>query len=106
MSAYTAKQMERGRRELRRAEAWRKLNAEAYAFGERVALELAAEGLPVSGRAIVEAMRRKSFVDNAGDDCRINNNIAPIVARWIATEHPEAAGNVERRRTVYDELIP
>ena len=102
---YTDKQMERGRRELRRAEAWRKVNAEAYAFGERVALDLAAAGLPVSGRAVIEAIRRKSFVDREGNDCRINNNYEPIIARWLAAEHPETARYIEQRKTVFDVLM-
>ena len=102
---YTDKQMARGRRELHRAAAWRKANDDAYSFGEHVALELAAAGLPISGRGILEAMRRKSFIDREGNDTTINNNMAPIVARWLAREHPEAAHLIERRRCVYDVLM-
>ena len=105
MTEYTEKQLARGRRELGRAWAWRKVNPEAYAFGERLALNLAAAGLPVSGRAVVEAIRRKSFIDREGNDCRINNNITPIMTRWLATEHPEIADRIEQRATVFDLLM-
>lgn len=102
---YTDRQIANGRRKLYRAERWRKANPEAYRYAERMAIEQARQGQPISARELVDAVRRKAFTDNEGRDARPNNDYAPIWGRWIATEHPETARYIEQRKTVFDLLV-
>lgn len=105
MTAYTEKQIARGRREKHRAEWWRRNNPEAWSYLERIAIERAREGLPISGRALVEAAREKAFTDREGRTSKVNNNYAPVFARWMLLEHPETAAYIKRRSTVFNLLI-
>ncbi len=102
---YTDKQIANGKRRLYKAEQWRKMNVDAYGRAEQIAMEQAQAGQPISARELVDAVRRKAFVDRTGRDSRPNNNYAAIWARWIAKEHPETAKYITLRKSVYDVLI-
>ena len=56
-------------------------------------------------QSLIEQAREKRFVDRYGRDTRINNDFAPIFARWLAREHPEMVPLIERRRSVFDSLV-
>ena len=103
---YTEKQLDNGRRKLYRAEQWRRDNPDAWRFIVDMATRQARQGQPISGSMLIEAVRHKAFVDREGEDTKTNNDYAPIVARWIALEHPETARYIEHRKTVFDVLIP
>lgn len=103
--AYTEKQISDGRRKLYRAEQWRRDNPQAWGYIVRTAKDRASHELAISGRGLIEAVREKSFTDRLGRDTKTNNDYAAIVARWIATEHPETARYIERRKTVFDMLV-
>lgn len=105
MTAYTSEQVERGRRKLYRAEAWRRRNPEAWSYLVFIAKDKARKEQPISGRALIEAAREKAFVDRNGNDSKVNNDYEPIFARWMMIEHPETAQFIERRKTVFDLLI-
>ena len=105
MTKYSDEEMARGMEKLRRAEEWRNANPQAWGYLEGVAVERARNGQPISGRALVEAVREKAFVDRMGNDTKTNNDYAAIFARWIAKEHPEAARYIEHRATVFDLLV-
>ena len=102
---YTERQIKRGRRVLGRAETWRKVNPEAWRFIVRTATELAERQQPISGSMLIEAVRHKAFLDREGNDTKTNNDYAPIVARWLAIEHPETAPYIKQRATVFDLLV-
>lgn len=105
MGEYTDKQMARAARVLKRAEAWRKLNPEAWAFVVALALRLADAGEPISGRALVEAVRRKAFVDREGHDALVNNDYAAVFARWLWIDHPGTRPFIKQRRTPFNILL-
>lgn len=102
---YTEKQIARGLRKLHRAEGWRHDNPDAWGYIVGVATEQARREQPISGRMLIEAVRHKAFTDLEGEDTRTNNDYAPVVARWLAVEHPETARFIERRKTVFDLLM-
>ena len=103
---YNEKQIDRGRRKLRKAQAWRKANPEAYGYAVGIAIDQARKGQPISARELVDSGRRKAFTDGeSGQDARPDNNYAAIWARWIATEHPETARYIKCRKTVFDVLV-
>ena len=104
-TAYTDKQIERGRRVLSKAEAWRDGNPEAWRYAVRLAVEQARRGDPISGRELVDAVRRKAFTDREGRDARPNNDYGAVWARWLAAEYPETAAHIEQRRTVFNYLM-
>lgn len=105
MDGFTDEQMARAARVLERAEAWRRLNPEAWAFVVSLALRLAQAGEPISGRALVEAVRRKAFVDREGHDALVNNDYAAVFARWLWIEHPETRPYIKQRRTPFNCLL-
>lgn len=102
---YTDKQIANGRRKLYRAEQWRKANPEAYRYAEGIAIDQARKGQPISARELVDAVRRKAFVDREGRDARPNNDYGAIWARWIALEHPETAPYIKHRKTVFNLIV-
>ena len=102
---YSPDQMERGRLELYRFKVWRYDNPQAWALIVAHALDLAAKGQPISAQALLESVRKKSFVDRFGNDTRANNSHAPIIARVLVREHPETRPFIELRRSVYDVLM-
>ena len=102
---YTDAQLKRGLDKLHRAELWRWNNPEAWHYMVRIARDRAEHERTISGRGLVEAVRGKAFVDRMGNDTRTNNDIAAVVARWIALEYPETARYIERRKTVFDLIV-
>ena len=104
-AGYTEKQMANGRRKLHRAEAWRRANPESWGYIVSMATRQARQQQPISGRMLLEAVRHKAFTDRDGEDTKTNNDYAPIVARWLAIEHPETARYIEQRKTVFDLLV-
>lgn len=102
---YTDEQIARGRQVLNDAEAWRARNPGAWGYAVRIATERARRKQPISGRDLIDAVRRKAFTDGCGRDARPNNNYAPIWSRWLAAEHPETEAYIERRATVFNRLM-
>ena len=102
---YTDNQVARGRHILHRAEQWRRDCPEGWNYVVRVALGLARDGQPISGRGLVEAVRRKGFVDRRGNDSKVNNDFSPVFSRWLLVDYPQTAEHIEKRKTVFNELI-
>ena len=68
------------------------------------AMRLAEAAQPIAVQSLIEQAREKSFVDRHGRDTKINNDFAPIFARWLIREHPEMEPLIERRASVFDSL--
>ena len=102
---YTEQQTERGRRVLARAQMWRRENRDAWIRALSYAIGKAMHGERISAQAIIEDVRRVDFTDVHGKPTRTNNDFAPIIARWLAREYPDAAQYIELRRSVFDELM-
>lgn len=90
---------------LARAIRWRRDNEQVWRFMVSHAMSLAEKGQPIAVQSLIEQAREKRFVDRYGRDTRINNDFAPIFARWLAREHPEMVPLIERRRSVFDSLV-
>ena len=105
MAKYTPEQLDRAEDMLHRFWQWRETNPAAWAFAEVFALDKAARGQRVSARAIIEAIRARDFADVSGRPTRTNNTHAAILSRVLTIEHPEITPHVERRVSVYDELL-
>ena len=55
-------------------------------------------------RLLLEEARRKDFTDRRGCGTRINNVIAPALARRIVEAHPEVRPFMRLRRSMVDEI--
>lgn len=82
---------------------WMAANPDALRYIERRALEETAAERRFSVRLLLEEARRKDFTDRRGHDTRINNVIAPALARRIVEAHPEVRPFVRLRRSVVDD---
>lgn len=97
--------IERARETLRMAREWREDNPPAWAFAANVARTLVAEGKRISGRDIVERIRRRDFTDRHGRPTTTNNNLSPIISRWLAAEVDGADALIELRTSPLDEVM-
>lgn len=83
---------------------WMAANPDALRYIERRALEEAGAERRFSVRLLMEEARRKDFTDRQGRGTRINNIIAPALARHIVDAHPEVRPFVTLRRSMVDEI--
>lgn len=83
---------------------WMDANPDALRYIERRALEETAAGRRFSVRLLLEEARRKDFTDRRGHGTRINNVIAPALARRLVKAHPEVRPFVKLRRSMVDEI--
>ena len=70
-----------------------------------VARESARSGRRFGVRETLERWRWFRPVMFDGSDVKVNNNMAPILARLLIEWVPECAAFVERRASVYDEVF-
>lgn len=82
---------------------WMDANPDALRYIERRALEEAGAERRFSVRLLLEEARRKDFTDRLGRGTRINNVIAPALARRIVDAHPEVRPFVKLRRSMVDD---
>ena len=83
---------------------WMDANPDALRYIERRAIEEAGAERRFSVRLLLEEARRKDFTDRRGRGTRINNVIAPALARRIADDHPEVRPYMRLRRSMVDEI--
>ena len=83
---------------------WMDANPDALCYIERRALEEAGAERRFSVRLLLEEARSKDFTDRRGRGTRINNVIAPALARRIADDHPEVRPYMRLRRSMVDEI--
>lgn len=94
-------------------ETWLRLNPGAAREMELVAVSMHEKGFRVSAKYLVERQRYEGsvelvpvpFIDERGvEHCYgINNDITPMIARWLLGRHPEM--RIATRRSVYDEEV-
>ena len=101
---FTTQQLERAHRTISRAKAWTRENPSAWQRMNELALEDAGRGKRVSGSALVEDCRKKDFTDVYGKATRVNNDLAPMLARLISKGNPSVARHVEMRTSIYEEV--
>lgn len=82
---------------------WMDANPDAVRYIERRALEEAGAERRFSVRLLLEEARRKDFTDRQGRGTRINNVIAPALARRLVEAHPEVRPFVKLRRSMVDD---
>lgn len=82
---------------------WMAANPDALRYIERRALEEAGAERRFSVRLLLEEARRKDFTDRQGRGTRINNVIAPALARRLVDAHPEVRPFVKLRRSMVDD---
>ena len=70
-----------------------------------VARESARSGRRFGVRETLERWRWFRPVMSDGSDVKVNNNMAPILARLLIEWVPESAAFIERRASVYDEVF-
>lgn len=70
-----------------------------------VARESARSGKKFGVRETLERWRWFRPVMSDGSDVKVNNNMAPILARLLIEWVPECAAFVERRVSAYDEVF-
>ena len=102
---FTPRQVSYGRRTLWQAEQWRRNNPEAWRFIVNEACKLAKDGRPIAVHGLIEAVRKRGFVNRYGHDTKTNNNYCAVFARWLAIEYPETVEYIEHRSSIFDELI-
>ena len=102
---YDDDAIERANETLRLAREWREENPSAWAFAKNVACALIAEGKRVSGRDIVERIRRRDFTDRHGRPTTTNNDFSPVISRWLAAEVDGADALIELRTSPLDEVL-
>ncbi len=73
-------------------------NPEVYAAFKKFTIQAAATGRRrLSARLVIERLRWETMVTEGGSDFKINNDIAPGLARKLMTDHPLFAGFFETR---------
>lgn len=82
---------------------WMRENPDALRYIERRALEEAAAERLFSVRLLLEEARKRDFTDREGRGTRINNVIAPALARRIVDAHPEVRPFMRLRRSMVDD---
>ena len=105
MANYTEEQLASAREKLSDAISWRLKNPSAWRYVVRTAQKQANEGKQVSGRQLVEAVRKKDFSDVDGKPTRTNNDYAAVIVRWLVMERPYLSKCIEFRRTALDEIM-
>lgn len=70
-----------------------------------VARESARSGRRFGVRETLERWRWFRPVMSDGSDVKVNNNMAPILARLLIEWVPECSALIERRASVYDEVF-
>lgn len=83
---------------------WMRANPDAVRYIERRALEETEAKRRFSVRLLLEEARKRGFSDREGNRTKINNVIAPAVARALIREHPEVRPFVKLRRSMVDEV--
>jgi hypothetical protein len=71
-----------------RARAWIDANPEAMSLIERFALQAKHAGRRIGARLLIERVRWELMVETRGSKFRVNNNVAPYVARALIEKHP------------------
>lgn len=102
---YSAEQLERARRKVIDAWAWRKINPWAWNHISVTAIMRAGKGQRVGVQGLVEEVRKKDFVDVDGVPTVTNNSFEPVFARWLIAEHPALAPFVEVRASPLDAVM-
>ena len=97
--------IERAKKKIVDAKYWMLTNPRAWRYMADTAMHQAAEGKKVSGRQLVENVRKRDFTDTCGAPTKVNNDYAAIFARLLVAEHPQLAKHIEFRRTVLDEIM-
>lgn len=105
MAKYTEVQLAKARKKVSGANSWRLKNPGAWHYVVHMALNQASEGKQVSGRQLVEAVRKKDFSDVDGKPTRTNNDHAAVIVRWLVIEHPQLSKCIELRCTALDEIM-
>ena len=59
----------------------------------------------VSVQRLIEQARAKDRVNWVGQEVKINNSFAPLIARKLVHDYPQLRGHVELRRSNYDHLL-
>lgn len=59
----------------------------------------------VSIQRLIEQVRAKDRVNWAGQEVKINNSFAPLIARKLVHDFPQLRSHVELRRSSYDHLL-
>lgn len=95
----------RARQKLADATTWRVCNPRAWSFIVDTAKAQADEGKQVSGRQLVEAVRKKDLTNIHGKPSRPNNDYAAVIARWLVKEYPELREAFEFRVTALDAVM-
>lgn len=83
---------------------WMDANPDALRYIERRAIEEARAERRFSVRLLLEEARRRDFTDREGCGTRINNVIAPALARRLVDAHPEVRPFVRLRHSMVDEI--
>ena len=102
---YSTKQLAYARGVLSDATIWRLRNPRAWAFVISTAEKQASENKQISGRQLVEAVRKKDFSDIEGKPTKTNNNYSAVFVRWLASEYPHLRGHIEFRTTALNEAM-
>ena len=77
--------------------AWMELNAHVFAAFEREALSVAQRRERYSARTIIEFLRHHTLLAEAGEGWKLDNDMAPGLARLFAILNPEHQGLFEFR---------
>lgn len=85
-----------------RALQWIKDNPDLWSKFKSYALHEADQKRRVSVQWLLEDSRKHDYVNRNGEPCKINNSIAPVLARELLKECPEVRPYLEVRRSRFD----
>lgn len=85
-----------------RALQWIKDNPDLWSKFKSYALHEADQKRRVSVQWLLEDSRKHDYVNQNGEPCKINNSIAPVLARELLKECPEVRPYLEVRRSRFD----
>lgn len=85
-----------------RALQWIKDNPDLWSKFKAYALHEADQKRRVSVQWLLEDSRKHDYVNRNGEPCKINNSIAPVLARELLKECPEVEPYLEVRRSRFD----
>ena len=81
---------------------WISQNPDLWSKFKSYALHEADQKRRVSVQWLLEDSRKHDYVNQNGEPCKINNSIAPVLARELLKECPEVRPYLEVRRSRFD----
>lgn len=102
---YSPKQIERAKLEYKRFSNWASVNRDAMEYVSKLVEQSAKDNRIISGRYLVEQIRKKDFVDIHGNRSMVSNNVAEMLPRYLIIKNPSLRSIFIDRGSIYNLVV-